>query len=69
MKISLAYVIRPEEAVKPEAEDPRILYTSVEKELISHAPILLPNGHYTQDILSDRELVWNKMHISPNKRT
>jgi len=33
MKIPLAYVIRPEEAVKPEAEDPHILYTSVEKEL------------------------------------
>ena len=26
-KIPLAYVIRPEEAVKPEAEDPCILYT------------------------------------------
>jgi len=61
MKIPLAYVIRPEEAVKPEAEDPRILYTSIEKELISRAPILLPNGHYTQDFLSDSELVWNKI--------
>jgi len=60
-KIPLACVIRPDEPVKPEAEDPRIMYASVVKELVSRAPILLPNGQYTQDFLSDRELVWNKL--------
>jgi len=33
MKISLAYVIRPKEMVKPEANDPCIMYTSVVKSL------------------------------------
>jgi len=47
--------------LKPEAEDPRMMYTTVIKELVSRAPILLPNGRYTQDFLSDRELVWNKL--------
>jgi len=61
MNIHLAYIIRLEEAIKSGAEDPHIMYTSVVKVLISHAPILLPSRLYTQDILSDRELVWNKL--------
>jgi len=60
-KIPLAYVIRLDEPVKPEAEDPHMMYTSVIKELVSCAPILLPDGQYTQDFLSDREMEWNKL--------
>jgi len=61
LKIPLAYVIRPEEAVLPEVLDPSSRYTSTVLELVSHAPIRDIYGAYMPDYLKDQELVWQKL--------
>jgi hypothetical protein len=60
-KIPLAYVIRQDDAVTPEVDDPPTNYSTKMKELIARAPIRDANGAYTQDFLADREMVWEKL--------
>ena len=60
-KIPLAYVIRVNEDVQPEAVDPPDGYDSVQEEMIARAPILDPAGNHTATFLSDRQRVWEKI--------
>ena len=60
-KIPLAYVIRANEDVQPEAADPPDGYDSVQEEMIARAPILDPAGNHTATFLSDCQRVWEKI--------
>jgi hypothetical protein len=52
---TLDYVVRPEIAVKPEAEDPPENYETVDQEMMSRAP------HTGRPFVNDRRKVWDIM--------
>lgn len=64
-KIPLAYVIRNDLDVKPEATDPSTNYASRQAELIARAPILINNndidGPKNQTFKSDNDAVWDHL--------
>jgi hypothetical protein len=49
------YVVRPEIAVKSEAQDPSTGYVTVDQEMTTHAP------HTGRDFVNDRRKVWDIM--------
>ena len=57
-KIPLAYVVREEIEVLPEADDPEANYTSKQDHLIARAPIQTAAGAKTATYLSDNSRVW-----------
>jgi hypothetical protein len=52
---TLDYVVRPEIAVKPEAEDPPENYETVDQEMTARAP------HARRPFVNDRRKVWDIM--------
>ena len=78
--IPLAYVVRKNEAVKPEADDPPGNYTSSVDEMIARAPHKDVADAYLPVYLSDRQKVWKLLadicrdtecwtYIKPAQRT
>ena len=58
--VPLSYVIRPDEAVPTEADDPSTGYETVQLEMIARAPIKVADA-YVATYKSDRVRVWNKL--------
>ena len=59
-KIPLLYVVRDNIDVLDAAIDPPTNYTSLQDELIAHAPIRDAEGNYTATYLTNCTCVWEK---------
>lgn len=57
-KVPLSYVVRENEAVLNEADDPSTNYSTVYEEMVARAPIRDAQGGYVESYRTDRERVW-----------
>jgi hypothetical protein len=57
-KVPLSYVVRENEAVVDEADDPSTNYSTVYEEMVARAPIRNAQGGYVESYRTDRERFW-----------